>query len=123
MDEIEFIVLALALFGIKHFVCDFLLQNPKMLSQKGTYGAWGGIEHAMVHGLGTWLILLPFFGLFGFVFALFDGFVHYHVDWTKQQFSKGLTPADRKFWVLLGADQALHYLTYIAIIGWIVGAV
>jgi hypothetical protein len=34
--------------------------------------------------------------------------------------NKGLTPADRMFWVWFGADQGLHYLTYIAIIGWTV---
>lgn len=41
-----FIIILLALFGIKHFLADFLWQTPKMLSEKGTYGASGGLEHA-----------------------------------------------------------------------------
>jgi hypothetical protein len=52
--------------------------------------------------------------------ALFDSLAHYHIDWSKQQLNKGLTPVDRKFWIWFGLDQCLHYLTYVAIIGWIV---
>ena len=75
-----------------------------------------------MHGVWTWVILLPFLGTMGVFAALFDMAVHYHIDWAKQQLNKGLTPADRVFWVWFGLDQALHYLTYIAIIGWAVGA-
>jgi hypothetical protein len=121
MTEIELVVVLLALFGVKHFICDFLLQFHYMVEQKAIYGAGGGIEHALCHAAGTWFILIPFFGILGFIPALVDGIIHYHVDWSKQQLTRGLTPADRKFWVWLGLDQALHYLTYIAIIGWIVG--
>ena len=114
------IILLLALFGIKHFISDFLMQFPYMLAQKGTYGAEGGIHHATIHGIWTWFILLPFVGAAAVFPALFDMAAHYHIDWTKQQLNKGLTPADRMFWVWFGADQGLHYLTYIAIIGWTV---
>jgi hypothetical protein len=114
------IILLLALFGIKHFVCDFVLQFPYMLAQKGTYGAEGGIHHATIHGIWTWFILLPFLGTMAVFPALFDAALHYHIDWAKQQLNKALTPADRMFWVWFGADQGLHYLTYIAIIGWTV---
>jgi len=114
------IILLLALFGIKHFICDFLLQFPYMLAQKGTYGADGGIHHATMHGIWTGIILLPFLGSMAVFPALFDMAAHYHIDWAKQQLNKGLTPADRMFWVWFGADQGLHYLTYIAIIGWTV---
>ena len=122
MTEIQLIILLLALFGIKHFICDFLLQFPYMLEQKGIYGASGGVDHALFHAVFTWLILVPILGSMAVFAALFDMAVHYHVDWAKQQLNKGLTPADRKFWTWFGLDQALHYLTYIAIIGWTVGA-
>jgi hypothetical protein len=120
------VILLLALFGVKHFVCDFLLQYPHMLAQKGTYGARGGLEHALVHALGTFVVLVivlpwgPFAHFAAVVLGLFDGIVHYHIDWLKQQLNRGLTTADRMFWVWFGADQGLHYLTYIAIIGIIV---
>ena len=116
------IIVFLALFGIKHFICDFLLQFPYMISQKGIYGADGGIHHAGFHTLFTFLILAPFIGIVAVLPAVVDGVVHYHIDWAKQQLNQGLTPADRKFWIWFGLDQALHYLTYVAIIGWIVGA-
>lgn len=117
------IILLLALFGIKHFVCDFLLQYPHMIAQKGTYGARGGIEHAAIHAVGTVIVLFlalpwdPVVHVAALVFGLFDGLVHYHIDWAKNNLNKGLTPADRMFWIWFGADQTLHYLTYIAIIG------
>jgi hypothetical protein len=120
------VILLLTLFGIKHFICDFLLQYPHMVAQKGTYGARGGLEHAAIHALGTFIVLVivlpwgPFTHFAAVVLGLFDGVVHYHVDWLKQQLNRGLTTADRMFWVWFGADQSLHYLTYIAIIGVIV---
>lgn len=116
------IVVLLALFGIKHFICDFLLQLGYMVGEKGTYGARGGIHHAGIHGTFTFLILFPFIGFAALLPMIFDTLVHYHVDWAKQNLSKGLTTTDRKFWLWFGLDQTLHYLTYIAIIGWIVGA-
>ena len=121
MTEIQTVVLLLALFGIKHFICDFLLQFGYMLRQKGTYGAEGGIHHAALHGSFTFLILSWCFPM-----AIWAGFLdfvaHYHIDWCKQQLNRDLSITDRMFWVWFGADQALHYLTYIAIIGWVVGA-
>ena len=120
------VILLLALFGIKHFFADFLWQTAKMLAEKGTYGATGGLEHASVHALGTFVVLVAVFPwgvwshLAAAMLAILDGTVHYHIDWAKTNLSRGLTPADHKFWVWLGADQGLHYLTYVAIIGIIV---
>lgn len=117
------IILLLALFGIKHFVCDFVLQNGRMLREKGTYGAPGGLQHALEHAAGTLVVLviaLPWSmaaHIAAVILALADGVVHYHIDYLKTNLSKGLTPADHKFWIYFGADQALHYLTYISIIG------
>lgn len=120
LTPLEIVVVLLALFGIKHFIADFVLQFPYMLSQKGIYGAEGGIHHALIHAVLTWVILFGLIGSAAVFGALFDMLAHYHIDWAKQQLNKGLTPADRKFWIWLGLDQALHYLTYVAIIGWIV---
>jgi hypothetical protein len=118
------IIILLALFGIKHFICDFMLQFDYMVKEKAVYGMMGGVHHAMLHAVFTLIILLVFLHspALAFGLAALDGILHYHIDWTKQQFSKGLGPADRKFWIYLGADQALHYLTYVLIIGWALGA-
>jgi hypothetical protein len=116
------VIILLALFGIKHFICDFLLQFPYMVNEKGIYGATGGLHHAMLHSVFTLWILVFVVGNahVAIVLALADGLVHYHIDWTKQQLTRGLTTSDRMFWVWLGADQCLHYLTYVAIIGYVV---
>ncbi|CAB4138124.1 Bacteriophage phiKZ, Orf197 [uncultured Caudovirales phage] len=117
----ETVIILLALFGIKHFLADFLWQFDFMIRDKGRYGAEGGMTHAMLHGV------LTFFVLIGFVrpedavtLALMDSAIHYHVDWAKTNLSRGLTIEDHKFWVWFGLDQTLHYLTYIAIIAIIV---
>ena len=49
--------------------------------------------------------------------ALLDFVIHYHIDWAKMNLSQGLTTDNHKFWIWLGFDQMLHYLTYILIIG------
>ena len=119
----ELIVL-LALFGIKHFVVDFLLQRKYQYSNKGIYGHPGGLLHAGLHGIGTYLCLMMF-TLWAIPLAIFDAIVHYHIDWAKTNINNhyGWTATTHEqFWWLLGLDQLLHYLTYIAIIGWVVGA-
>ena len=117
----ETVIILLVLFGIKHFLADFLWQFPYMVRDKGQYGAPGGCTHASVHGI------LTFFVVIGFVrpedavtIALIDSAVHYHIDWAKTNLSAGLGIEDRRFWIWFGLDQTLHYLTYIAIIGIIV---
>lgn len=121
MTQIDVVVLLLALFGIKHFICDFLLQFNYMIQEKGIYGAPGGLHHAGFHAIFTFWIIFFIAPQWVWVAAIIDFLAHYHIDWVKQQLNRGLTPADRMFWVWLGADQGLHYLTYIAIIGVVVG--
>jgi hypothetical protein len=115
------VIILLALFGIKHFICDFLMQFPYMINEKGIYGATGGLHHAMLHSVFTLWILVFVVGNahVAIVLALADGLIHYHIDWVKQQFTRGLTASDRMFWIWLGLDQSLHYLTYIGIISYI----
>jgi hypothetical protein len=111
------VLLLLALFGIKHFLADFAMQTAYMVHEKGIYGAEGGVHHALVHAALTFLILIFFcsgvdqaIGLSALDFA-----IHYHVDFFKQQLNRNYSTDDRGFWLLLGLDQALHYLTYIGI--------
>jgi len=115
------VFILLALFGIKHFIADFLMQHEYMLREKGIYGAVGGVHHAIVHASFTLLILAFFCSNANTIIALsFADFVlHYHIDYLKQQLNKGLTSADHMFWVWFGGDQALHYLTYIGIISYV----
>ena len=106
---------ALIAFQLKHFICDFPLQKPYQYMNKGKYGHPGGVLHATLHANGTLLIC----GTFGLPWwlAVIDGIIHYHIDWAKTRLNGrwGLTPATEKFWWLLGLDQLLHQLTYLAI--------
>lgn len=124
MDEIQIVVFLMFLLVVKHFIVDFILQTDKMVMEKGTYGAWGGIYHSLGHGAFTWLALAWLNPLYAIIPAIFDFVVHYHVDWAKMNINKkyGWTPKDHQFWVSLGVDQLAHYLTYVIIIGWFVGA-
>lgn len=106
---------------LKHFWVDFVIQYPYMLKEKGTYGAWGGIHHAFLHGMTTGWVLIFFIPISSVgittlaqVCAL-DMFLHYHIDWAKAKFSARYNTQDWAFWCWLGADQLMHYLTYLAI--------
>lgn len=114
------ILTLITLLMTKHIIADYFLQFSWMIKDKGTYGAWGGIAHAKVHGLFTFWVLfavgVP--AVFGFLLALLDAVVHYHVDYVKSNFwkSRKLTPMDQAYWVTHGVDQFAHYLTYVAIV-------
>lgn len=109
------------LFIIKHFLCDFVFQYPRHYLNKGIYGAWGGIEHALIHGIGTFICFL-FIGLdvhSSLIAGLIDTVIHYHIDWFKMKCNaiKGYKcDTHEEFWVLLGLDQMLHYLTYVILV-------
>ena len=126
MTEAQAVVLLLALFGIKHFIVDFLLQRKYQYSNKGTYGHPGGILHAVLHGVATALVLWLFADINWILMMMaFDAFLHYHIDWAKTNINKhyGWTATTHdEFWWLLGLDQLLHWLTYVVIIGWTIGA-
>lgn len=83
MDAMSMLIL-MALLLIKHYVADFPLQRPFMYLNKGTYGAWGGVAHALAHAVGTFAAvcwLVP--PLEAYALGLADGMIHYHVDWLK----------------------------------------
>jgi hypothetical protein len=95
------------------------MQTPYQWQNKGTYGHLGGVLHAGLHASATFLILLLFTDAeVAFWLAMFDGVVHYHIDWAKMNINriKGWKPdTHAEFWTLLGFDQFLHSITYIAI--------
>jgi hypothetical protein len=121
------IVLLFLWFGIKHFICDFPLQAfPWMYENKRILGHPGGLVHAGVHFIGTAIVLqlatnlgpIMVFGL-----AFLDFFVHYFIDWGKMNLNAklGLKPDNSEwFWILLGVDQLLHFVTYVGIVALLV---
>lgn len=116
------LLLLLTLLFTKHFIADFLLQTPYQFLNKGTYGHPGGLLHSGIQAAFTAVVVIPFAPLMALALALFDFAVHYHVDWAKVQLNNKYSwkpDTHKEFWWLLGLDQFLHSLTYIAI-AWIV---
>lgn len=108
--------LCLAGLQVKHFVADFCLQSSRLLSDKGRYLGRGGLIHALIHGVGTALVLAFFVPVPVALIAGFgDALIHYHIDWAKVRLQGNLMPHERKFWVYLGIDQMLHQLTMLGI--------
>jgi hypothetical protein len=105
------------MFQIKHFVCDFLLQNQYML---GKFKDWPHFikplaAHSMVNALGTLLIgciLAPRLALSWFSVDLISHFIIDRIK-ARRTAKLGLTAKDALFWFLIGADQMAHQLIYI----------
>jgi hypothetical protein len=116
----ETTLLIFTLLITKHFIVDFPLQQAYQYTNKGTYGHPGGILHAGLHGIGTFLCLMVF-SPFAVLFAFVDMIVHYHIDWAKMNINSKLgwgPTTHEQFWWLMGLDQLLHYLTYVGILVW-----
>ena len=108
--------LILFLLFTKHFIVDFPLQNKYQWSNKGTYLHLGGILHAILHGIGTFVCIYWFHPSIAVYLALADTVIHYHIDWSKMNLNKKLgwgPTTHEQFWWLLGFDQWLHASTYI----------
>jgi len=114
----ELIVLLTVLFT-KHILADYFFQRAWMFPDKGIYGAWGGVAHAISHTILTSIILIFFTGWFtAQLLAILDGIIHYHIDYIKNNVwkSKKLTSNDSLYWMIHGVDQFLHFLTYVLIV-------
>jgi hypothetical protein len=120
MIDLTLLLALLTLLQLKHYLADFHWQTAWMVAGKGGYGRLGGLAHAGLHGA----LSLPVLLLAGLPAATVAGIaageavVHYHIDWTKTriQAAHALEPHARRYWQLLGADQAAHQLTYVAMI-------
>lgn len=110
----------LLLLLVKHFIGDFVMQTPRHVEGKRRYGAPAGVEHAAIHSaltvpclLAVGVAVVP-----ALLAATAELAVHYHLDWGKERIvrSRGLTPAEHGYWILLGGDQLAHQLTYLGIV-------
>lgn len=118
----ELVLLLLFLLITKHYVCDFVLQSfPWMYLNKGTYGHPGGIVHALIHLVGTLGVILPVLG--GTTVVLWVAFVefvaHYNIDWAKVKYCtyrKWGPLNSSEYWWILGFDQYLHGICYLAMV-------
>lgn len=107
------LILLFTAFATKHFICDFCLQFPYQYLNKGTYLHPGGLLHAATHGAFT-LFIFFIFGISIWWLVAFDFLIHYHIDFLKERALKatGVKQDNALWWIFLGFDQLLHYLTY-----------
>jgi Protein of unknown function (DUF3307) len=117
---ITLLLWSLTLLEVKHFVCDFVLQTAYLYRNKGKYGHPAGFVHAGLHAVGSLpaiLIVTQSAGLAAAILAV-EFLVHYHVDWLKlyidKRFRLGINQS--AYWMIFGADQLIHQLTYVAIL-------
>lgn len=126
-DIVSKVLILFCLLQIKHMFADFYLQTPRMLSGRSEYKHMGRAQHAAVHAAGTAIALAvigtPISVLL--ILVVMEWIVHFHIDWGKARYSevKNLDPSQAAFWRATGFDQALHQLTYVAIVwAWVVFA-
>lgn len=120
------LLLCLLLCQIKHLIVDWCWQTPYELCHKGIYGHWGGIQHAGKNAIGTALCFVPalLVGAPAWMIAgvlAADFAAHLHIDWLKVRINTvlGLTPDQKGYWAMMGADQTAHQLCYLSWAAWI----
>lgn len=108
---------------IKHAIVDVGIQRHLGWMGKQRYLSKPAQKHYVGHGVGTFLVLIIPAGVtIALIAAVFDWLCHWHIDHTKAvinsryEFDASCT----EFWWLLTVDQILHYLTYAAIVFYIV---
>lgn len=126
-DIVSTILLLFCLLQIKHMFADFFMQTPKMLSGRGQYWHMGRAQHAAVHSIGS-VVVFAIVGanpLFIATLVALEWVVHFNIDWCKGRIceTQDLNPTKSAYWRITGLDQALHQLTYVAMIwAWVVWA-
>lgn len=124
IDLVKHIIAILLLFQLKHLIIDFFWQPEYEWRNKGTFLHWGGIRHALKHGIASYIFLVLFISApAALLFCLIESIVHYTIDYCKINLNKAQNwkpERDPGFWYLLGIDQFLHQITYILIVEWIV---
>lgn len=117
-ESITSLLLLLCLLQIKHMFADYFLQTAKMLEGRGKYLHWGRAQHAGVHWIASVIVFVIMGAPLPFILVLtaLEWIVHFHIDFCKARYSqeKELNPTQALFWRAVGADQAAHQLTYIA---------
>lgn len=111
------ILTVLALLFIKHYIVDFVLQTQEEITNKGKYLHWQGLKHSLKHGIGTMMVfgLLDITWIGVAILGTMDFVIHYHTDYVKMKLGTNDMTQPR-FWHEFGADQLVHYMTYLLLI-------
>lgn len=120
MIDYTYIFVLLVLFQLKHFVCDYPLQNQYMLGKfKDSGWAMPLSAHAGTHALFTFGISIAVVSFhMAFLLMAIDLVIHFTMDRIKASKNMlGRFKQDNpKFWWSLGFDQMIHHLTHYGIV-------
>lgn len=112
---------------VMHTIADYTpLQNKDMFKAKAEGNFWGVVPHGMWHATFVGMTVLFFgFGLeAALIAALIELVIHTLMDWTKGmiplKYERFCDMSNWRFWTLFGVDQAVHVLTKIFIVMWLV---
>ena len=120
-------------FQIKHLIADYYLQFSYMYENKGKPQGWFKplLDHTLVHGAGTGIILSTYFIAIGHVapsaigiilaMIILDIVTHFITDRWKA--TRGRHPGESKFWTDLGIDQMIHHIVGIIMVGTVLSLV
>jgi hypothetical protein len=122
----RYILVIFFLFQVKHMVVDFFVQNrfPYMWLNKGKFFHPGGWLHAISHGVCSyWVFYLVYppvaWEELAVGLCIWETFIHFGIDFVKMNIGRKTgwkCNTSPYFWDLLGVDQFLHQLTYLAMI-------
>jgi hypothetical protein len=89
-----------------HFLADFVFQTDEMAVNKSTSNLWLATHVLVYCG-----ILIPY----GWKFAVINAVAHFCTDWASSRLSSYYWKQNRRhaFFVVIGADQAIHLTTLI----------
>lgn len=92
-----------------HFVSDFIFQNDKMAINKSSSNKWLSI-HIVAYSA-------PFI-VFGLKYAAVNAAAHFITDYISSRMTTALWKKQKRHWffVVIGADQAVHMTCLIATI-------
>ena len=100
----------------KHAFADLPLQRQLGIVDKSKYFA-DGHWHYLHHGILTWIVAIPFFGITtSLLIGLVDYVLHWHIDFAKHKIKDNkwypMELYSTPWWWLTAIDQGLHFTTY-----------
>jgi len=75
--------------------------------------------HSLHHGVGAWIVLIPFTNyLTAITLAILDGVSHHCIDYTKSSIvkRKNWVMEEKMYWIATTVDQNLHFSIYLLIV-------
>lgn len=105
------------LLNLKHFICEYLIQDEHLFHHKLRYGSINSLRHTLHQAFGTLVAgLIVNFDLILVVgLVLVEAIIHYHSEWAIARFG-AKSYKDKKYWQWFGAQEFINHVTFILLI-------